>query len=120
MCVCVGGAGGRELRPQANNMEFEILAGVVIEHGSLITGLPGWPAITMTYHRAEELGVYNKILRHDKHCPEETHTTICIDCPNPGHPALVIVDSLRSIAQVELLLKMKKVLYVFYLLTCMR
>lgn len=43
-------------------MEFEILAGVVIEHGSLITGLPGWPAITMTYHRAEEHGVYNKIL----------------------------------------------------------
>lgn len=119
MRVCVW-AGGRELRPQANNMEFEILAGVVIEHGSLITGLPGWPAITMTYHRAEELGVYNKILRHDKHCPEETHTTICIDCPNPGHPALVIVDSLRSIAQVELLLKMKKVHYVFYLLTCMR
>ena len=58
-------------------MEFEILAGVVIEHGSLITGLPGWPAITMTYHRAEEHGVYNKILRHDKHCPEETHTTLC-------------------------------------------
>lgn len=52
-------------------MEFEILAGVVIEHGSLITGLPGWPVITMTYHWAEEHGVYNKILRHDKHCPEE-------------------------------------------------
>lgn len=58
-------------------MEFEILAGVVIEHGSLITGLPGWPAITMTYHRAEEHGVCNKILRHDKHRPEETHTTLC-------------------------------------------
>lgn len=43
-------------------MEFEILAGVVIENGSLITGLPGWPAVMMTYHRAEEHGVYNKIL----------------------------------------------------------
>lgn len=54
--------GGRGLLPQANNMEFEILAGVVIEHGSLITGLPGWPVITMTYHWVEEHGVYNKIL----------------------------------------------------------
>lgn len=43
-------------------MEFEILAGAVIEHGSLITELPGWPAITMTYHKTEEHGVYNKIL----------------------------------------------------------
>lgn len=51
-----------ELEPQANNMEFEILAGAVIEHGSLITGLPGWPVITMTYHRVEQHGVYNKIL----------------------------------------------------------
>lgn len=56
---------------------FEILAGVVIEHGSLITLLPGWPAIMMTYHRAEEHGVYNKILQHDKHCPKETHSTLC-------------------------------------------
>lgn len=51
-----------ELEPQANNMEFEILAGAVIEHGSLITGLPGWPVITMTYHWVEQHGVYNKIL----------------------------------------------------------
>lgn len=57
-------------------MEFEILAGVMIEHGSLITRLPGWPALTMTYHWAEVRGVYNKILQHDKHCPEETHTTL--------------------------------------------
>lgn len=61
-CVCIyTQAGGRELPPQANNMEFEILAGLVIEHGSLITELPGWPVITMTYHWAEEHGVYNKI-----------------------------------------------------------
>lgn len=60
-CMCTS-TGGWELLPQANNMEFEILAGVVIEHGSLITGLPGWPVITMTYHWAVEHGVYNKIL----------------------------------------------------------
>lgn len=48
----------------------------MIEHGSLITGLPGWLALTMTYHRTEERGVYNKILQHDKHCPEEMHTTL--------------------------------------------
>lgn len=73
--VCMQ-TGGRALLPQANNLELEILAGVMIEHGSLITGLPGWLALTMTYHRAEEHGVYNKILQHDKHCPEEIHTTL--------------------------------------------
>lgn len=36
-------------------MEFEILAGVVIEHGFLITRLPGWPVITMTYHQVENM-----------------------------------------------------------------
>lgn len=45
----------------ANNMEFEILVGAVIEHGSLITELPGRRAITMTYHPCEDHGVYNKI-----------------------------------------------------------
>lgn len=63
-----------QLRPQANNMEFKILAGIVIEQTSLITGLPGWPVIIMTYHWVEEHGVYNKILWHDKHRPEDTHT----------------------------------------------
>lgn len=69
--------GGRGLPPQANNMEFEILAGTVIEHGSLITGLPGWPVITMTYHWDEEHGVYNKILRHVKPALR-THTCVYI------------------------------------------
>lgn len=73
---------GREVLLQANNIKFEILARSVIEHGSLIKGLPGWPAITMTYHRAEEHGVYNKILQHDKHCPEETHTPHTVNSPN--------------------------------------
>lgn len=96
-------------------MEFEILAGVVIEHGSLITRLPGWPVITMTYHWAEKHVVYNKILRHDKHCPEETHTPLrSVDCPKPGHPRLEMENSPRSVTQVEVHLRMKW-MHVFYL-----
>lgn len=87
-------------------MEFEILAGVVIEHGSLITVLPGWPAIMMTYHRVEENGVYNKILRHDKHCPEETHSTLC-RLPQTRPP--------RTVTQVDVHLRIKE-MHVFYLL----
>lgn len=41
------------LQLEANNIEFEILAAVVIEHGSLITRLPGRCTITMTYRLGE-------------------------------------------------------------------
>lgn len=101
--------------PQANNMEFEILAGVVIEHGSLITWLPGWPAITMTYHRTEEHRVYNKILRHDKHCPEETNTTHSVHSPKPGHPVLDMEDSSKTVTPVDEHLRIQEVHILYFI-----